>query len=562
MKVCRKCGAKYFGGEVFCSLDGEPLHGRSTSGLMDTVRQGSAEDGEDPFLGKRIEKYDIRCRIGEGGMGEVYEAKHVHIGKRVALKVLREDFSRKEDVVERFRQEARSASIIGHENIIDITDFGTTTDGRFFFVMEYLEGEDLATVFERQRTIPYERALLIIKQVCKGLMAAHEKGIVHRDLKPENIFLVSAGKKGELVKILDFGIAKMQVLDEEGKKLTKTGVVFGTPEYMSPEQAAGKEVDERIDIYALGVIMYEMFTGTVPFTGDTFMSILTKHMFEPVPEMRFLNPNLSIPVAMEQVVMRTLEKEPDQRIGSMAELLDAIRKVVADPETVEFAPASVPPRDPSMTTPGPVLEVVGDVDEMPGRHSRTWLVVALALVALLVVLGGGAAGMFYSGALDGLLGGEVPPGDTEASAAGQAPADEAAEQEGPAGPEEQAAPAVEETETVTVRVETDPSDTSVTVEGRGTVCEFTPCEVSAIKGESLALVLVRGKLRRAEELVADRDPTVVSYVMKPPKKVVKGKPKPGGGEPPGAGVSKGDGGSKPQVDVGELKIPSIYKKKE
>ncbi len=555
MKICKKCGAKYFGGEVFCSLDGEPLHGRRTSGLMDTVR---AQSSDDPFVGRRIEKYDIRTRIGEGGMGEVYEAKHVHIGKRVALKILREDFSRKEDVVERFRQEARSASIIGHENIIDITDFGTTPDGRFFFVMEFLDGEDLATVFEKQRTIPYDRALSIIKQVCKGLMAAHEKGIIHRDLKPENIFLTSAGKKTEMVKILDFGIAKMSVIDDADKKLTKTGVVFGTPEYMSPEQAAGKKVDERIDIYSMGVIMYEMFTGTVPFTGDTFMSILTKHMFEPVPDMRFMNTNLSIPNAMEQIVLRTLEKDPDRRIGSMAELLDLVRKVEADPTTVQFEPASIPPRDPSSITPGPVLEVVGDVEDVPAPPSRgVGRIVAIALAVLLLVLGGGAA-LFFTGVIEGLVGGD----GGAAAGGGESGTQEDLEEGGASGIIETV------TEKVTVRVETDLEDTSVSVEGRGTICESTPCEISAIRDEVLSLVLVNGKTRLAEEVVADEDPTVASFILKPePKPPAKGvkrppkvKPKTDGG---GGAVEEKPpekAGGKAKVDVGELKIPSVYKK--
>ena len=556
MKVCKKCGAKYFGGEVFCSLDGEPLHGRSTSGLMDTVKAPSSDD---TFVGRRIEKYDIRSRIGEGGMGEVYEAKHVHIGKRVALKVLREDFSRKEDVVERFRQEARSASIIGHENIIDITDFGTTPDGRFFFVMEYLDGEDLATLFERQRTIPYKRALKIIKQACKGLMAAHEKGIIHRDLKPENIFLTSAGKKTEMVKILDFGIAKMSYVDDADKKLTKTGVVFGTPEYMSPEQAAGKKVDERIDIYSMGVIMYEMFTGTVPFTGDTFMSILTKHMFEPVPDMRFMNTNLSIPGAMEQIVLHTLEKDPDRRIGSMAELLDLVRKVEVDPTKVHFEPASIPPRDPVSSTPGPVLEVVGDVEDVAAEpRSGVGRIVAVALVVLVLVLGGGAA-LFFSGVIEGLVGGSG--GEGAAAAGGGTSAEGEGQEEG--GPDE----IIETvTEKVTVRVETDVEDTAVSVEGRGTICESTPCEISAIKDEVLSIVLVHGKTRRSEEVVADEDPTVASFVMKPKppakpvKKPVKTKPKPPAGDGGGGKKPPEKSPGKTKVDMGELKIPSVYKK--
>jgi len=568
MKVCKKCGAKYFGGEVFCSLDGEPLFDPRLGELAQTIRkQQEGQTDGDSFVGRRIEKYDIIRRIGEGGMGEVYEARHVHIGKRVALKVLREDFSRKEDVVERFRQEARSASIIGHDNIIDITDFGTTPDGRFFFVMEYLEGRDLATVFETQRTIPYERALRIVKQVCMGLMAAHEKGIVHRDLKPENIFLVNEGSSREAVKILDFGIAKMSVIGEEGRKLTKTGVVFGTPEYMSPEQAAGKPVDERIDVYSLGVIMYEMFTGTVPFTGDTFMSILTKHMFEPVPPLKLMNPNLSVPVAMEHLVLRMLEKEPDKRIGSMAELLAALRKVEADPATVEFAPVTGPRRDPSMATPGPVLEVVGDVEERKGGGLGRIVAIVVALV--LVAAGLGTAAFFLA---PGVVGGMLGDRSREVASAGAGGGKDAgaAVDQGSAGPGARdasaaadAAPATLEPPAATLRVETDEADTIVTVEGRGQMCVSTPCEVPVVLDETVALVLEHGKVRRSESVLVAADPTLVTFSMKAPHKPGKGKAPVGveaGPEPGPEPVGDEGGPGKGSVDVGDLKIPSVYKK--
>ncbi len=399
MKACRKCGAKYFGGEVFCSIDGEPLLDRPDGPVPpggQAQAQGTQDESKsasppDPFVGQHIEKYKIVRKLGEGGMGVVYEAQHVHIGKRVALKVLRDDFSRKEDVVERFRQEARSASIIGHENIIDITDFGQTPDGRVFFVMEYLEGDDLATVLEKQRTVGYERALRILKQACRGLQAAHDKGIIHRDLKPENLYLVHCGKPNETVKVLDFGIAKMTLLGDEGRKLTKTGMVFGTPEYMSPEQAAGRTVDARIDIYAMGIIMYEMFTGHVPFTGETFMAVLSQHMFSPVPTLQSKNPGISIPQGMEQVILKALAKDPADRFQSMAAILESIEKVEKDPHVrLDIAPASGAgePRDFAVATPGPVIETVrpDEAVDLVRPRPRGGRAAIFAIPLILVVL--------------------------------------------------------------------------------------------------------------------------------------------------------------------------------
>ncbi len=251
-KICPTCKAEYGGGEVFCPVDATRLQSAS-------VADTATAFPEDPLVGETLGgRYKILGRVGEGGMGIVYEAEHVIIEKRVALKVLRDDFSQKQDVVERFRQEAKSASRIGHEHIVEIYDFGETPSGQSYFVMEYLEGEDLANVLAREGTVSADRAVRIAVQCCKALGAAHAKGIVHRDMKPENIFLVHRDDEPDFVKIVDFGIAKMSDLDAggEGRKLTKTGMIFGTPEYMSPEQAQGKPPDHRVDIYAMGVILY------------------------------------------------------------------------------------------------------------------------------------------------------------------------------------------------------------------------------------------------------------------------------------------------------------------
>jgi eukaryotic-like serine/threonine-protein kinase len=320
MKICPTCESEYGGGEVFCPVDGARL---TTPSMLPPP-----PDGDDPLVGAMLsDRYRIVRPIGEGGMGVVYEAEHVLIEKRVALKVLRSDFSQKEDVVERFRQEAKSASRIGHPHIVDISDFGETPSGQGYFVMEYLDGEDLANLLEREGTVSPRRAVNIVLQCCQALGAAHRKGIVHRDMKPENVFLVRREGVQDFVKLVDFGIAKISDIEmagAPGRKLTKTGMIFGTPEYMSPEQAAGKPLDHRVDIYALGIILYEMIAGRVPFLGDTFMGVLTQHMFEEVPLMQEVNPAARVSPELEGAIRMALAKEPAARFQSTDELAHAL----------------------------------------------------------------------------------------------------------------------------------------------------------------------------------------------------------------------------------------------
>ena len=207
-------------------------------------------------------RYRIERVLGTGGMGAVYEAEHVEIGKKVALKVLHPQFSRQADLVARFRREARAASKVGHPNIVDVTDSGTTPDGDVYFVMERLDGLDLGEVLRHERRVAPDRVVAIGTQVCRALSAAHAAGIIHRDLKPENIFLVSREGVPDFVKVLDFGIAKQDMGNQNSpRRLTTPGIAMGTPEYMAPEQAAGKAIDGRVDIYSVGAILYEMLTG-------------------------------------------------------------------------------------------------------------------------------------------------------------------------------------------------------------------------------------------------------------------------------------------------------------
>jgi len=286
----------------------------------------AAEDigAEDTLLNTvLLGRYEITRKLGQGGMGAVYEATHKLIGKRVAVKVLLDKYAQKDQIVARLEQEARLASSIGHENIIDITDFGVTSDGRTFVVMEFLEGESLGAMLARDGRIDEQRAIRIGVQIASALGAAHKKGIVHRDVKPDNVFLLRRRDR-DFVKVVDFGISKaMRPEDESGQspRLTQTGMVLGTPLYMSPEQAKGDEnLDHRIDVYALGVILYEMVTGEVPFRGNNYLSILSQVINEEPHAPRDLRPDLS--VELEAVIMKALAKDRDDRYQSTEELAE------------------------------------------------------------------------------------------------------------------------------------------------------------------------------------------------------------------------------------------------
>tara|TARA_R110002096_G_scaffold77896_1_gene183127 strand:- start:25357 stop:26865 length:1509 start_codon:yes stop_codon:yes gene_type:complete len=281
------------------------------------------------------DRYFVEEHLGEGGMGTVYKARHITLEKKVALKVLHGEFSRKQDLVDRFLQEAKAASSIRNEHVIDITDFGVTAEGYVFFAMEYLEGRDLHSELRKivasGELFPWGRAQEIFLQVCEALSAAHAKGIIHRDLKPENIFLVEGTGREDYVKLLDFGIAKVQSTgdgDEGERKLTKTGMLFGTPEYMAPEQARGEKPDHRVDVYAMGCLLFQFLTGTVPFKADSFMAILTQHMIEPVPEISVdLLRRSGAPSGVLGIVEKALAKDRDQRFSTIREFAEAVASV-------------------------------------------------------------------------------------------------------------------------------------------------------------------------------------------------------------------------------------------
>jgi serine/threonine-protein kinase len=390
MRICPQCQTRFTEPVSFCPHDGSPTEEAAPEEIAAVV---------DPLLGRVIDgRYRVEKMIGEGGMGVVYLITHAVLGKRMALKVLRGDMARDSDVVQRFMQEAQSATSIGHQNIIDISDFGRLPDGSVYFVMEYLDGQSLSKMISRGGSIPTVTAVHVVRQIASALDGAHQRGIVHRDLKPDNIYLIKQGNDTNFVKVLDFGIAKV---GGASSKLTKTGMIFGTPHYMSPEQAAGQSVDQRTDIYALGVIMYEMFTGRVPFDGDTFMGILSKHMFEePKPPSEIAGTTgLG---AIEDIILHALEKKPEQRYNGMTDLIADLDKV-ASGGVVQIGRAGVmPPNNladmlepPSKTEMRIGQSLPTPEPSMAPPTSKLPLVLgALALLAVLGLAAGGAAFAF------------------------------------------------------------------------------------------------------------------------------------------------------------------------
>jgi serine/threonine-protein kinase len=422
-----------------------------------SVRPG----GPESLVGSTLSgRYLIERLIGEGGMGAVYQAEHTHMRKRLAVKVLHPEMSRMSEVVQRFEREAMAAAHIDHPNVAAATDFGKLDDGSFFLVLEYVEGKSLREA-QGEGRLELGRALHIARQIASALGRAHALGIVHRDLKPENVMLVTRDADPDFVKVLDFGIAKVPVgalggdtasNKAPGQVLTQLGMVYGTPEYMAPEQALGQDVDLRADLYALGVMTFEMITGNRPFEHASKVTLLGMHVTAPIPSMAERAPDANVPPEVEAIVTRLLAKEATARFADARELVDALdaveanlaargriamplpptsmqgspRPSIADPgasgprSALALSPTSLAqPRTGS--APSGLPSVVGATFGLKGTptpRTLTWLAVAggglgllvvAGIVALVVETGHGAAGPSSSASGGGTASATTPP---------------------------------------------------------------------------------------------------------------------------------------------------------
>jgi len=313
----------------------------------------------DPLIGAVLAgSYQVVRLIGEGGMGRVYEARHMRLsGKRFAIKLLHDEIAFQPDMLARFEREAQSASTINHPNVVEVVDVCRLEDGRPFIVTEFLEGEELGALLDRVGKLDPQAAIRIARQICRALMAAHAQGIVHRDMKPENVFLVG-DLSAPRVKIIDFGISKQS---EDNAKLTRTGMVMGTPAYMAPEQARGEHVDHQADVYAVGGILYRCVTGHKPYEGEDGAMVLTQVLTEEPRRPRVVD--ASVPGELELAIERAMARQCSDRLANMAEL-------EAELAALDTSPGSVDGSLPSMLPPGP-KSGVKTLASAKGGMSRT-----------------------------------------------------------------------------------------------------------------------------------------------------------------------------------------------
>ncbi|MDB4913784.1 MAG: Serine/threonine-protein kinase PknB [Gemmatimonadetes bacterium] len=386
-KICPTCGTEYPANERFCPRDGTAL--RSTGGGNDLVGSVIAE------------RYHVLKKLGEGGMGQVYLAEHVKMGRKSAVKVMNPGMVHDADAISRFNREAANASRINHPNVAGIYDFGETADGLIYLAMEFIEGESLTSVVEKAGALTPIRAAEITRQAAEGLQIAHDMGIVHRDLKPDNIMIARGRDGADLVKVVDFGIAK--AAGSENQKVTKTGLVVGTPEYMSPEQLAGDKLDGRSDIYSLALVAFNMLTGRLPFQAESAQESMIMRLTDEPKTLQEMKPDTSWSPEVQAVMRKALQRRREDRYDKAAqfgqELWTAVdrmpKSAPADMGTMVMGAATAVITAPPATridasvpaAPAPVAHVPAAGIAAPAKSKMPILAGGGALVVVLAIVG-------------------------------------------------------------------------------------------------------------------------------------------------------------------------------
>ena len=391
-KICPTCGTEYPANERFCPRDGTAL--RSQTGNADLVGSIIAE------------RYHVLKKLGEGGMGQVYLAEHVKMGRKSAVKVMNPGMVNDADAISRFNREAANASRINHPNVAGIYDFGETAEGLIYLAMEFIEGESLTSLVEKSGALAPARAANIAQQAAAGLQVAHDMGIVHRDLKPDNIMIAKNRDGSDCVKVVDFGIAK--AAGAENQKVTKTGLVVGTPEYMSPEQLAGDKLDGRSDVYSLALVAFNMFTGALPFPSETAQESMIMRLTDEPKSLAEMKPDTIWPPAVQSVMRRALKRRASERYQKAEDFGNALSDAVGrmprnsavdvgttliDAETVVLQPTPptrVDPSAPPARAAAPAMLLAPVKSKTPAIVGGS-VAAAVAAVAVFVIMSRGGA---------------------------------------------------------------------------------------------------------------------------------------------------------------------------
>jgi len=384
VKLCPVCSTEFPDDVKFCPNDGATL--RSAAPLSDLVGQVVAD------------RYHVVKKLGEGGMGQVYLAEHVKMGRRSAIKVMNPSMVHDPDAVARFNREASNASRITHPNVCAIYDFGETPEGLIYLAMEYIEGEALTDLLEREGALKVPRAVHIFRQVADALQAAHDLGIVHRDLKPDNIMLTKNKGGADVVKVVDFGIAKAVSGDESGQKVTKTGLVVGTPEFMSPEQLSGDKLDGRSDLYSLALVFYKMLAGELPFKADTVQETMIKRLTDEPAKLAATRPDLPFPAGLQEVLDNALARTPVDRYQTVSKFGQDVASVTGTGSATVAVPATRANVESEKTqlldtSATKAMAAKGGVKVAPAKK-RSFVPMVGGVVAVLA-LGGGAWAMLH-----------------------------------------------------------------------------------------------------------------------------------------------------------------------